>query len=45
MIVNEVVAGAVWKRKEKKVREKGKEKKATRDVTSNLVSVGNTDRY
>ena len=45
LIVNEVVAGAVWKRKEKKVRKKGKEKKATRDVTSNLVPVVNTDWY
>ena len=44
--MNEVVAGAVWKRKEKKVRkEKGKDIKGTRDVTSNLVPVGNTDRY
>ena len=40
--MNEVVAGAVWKRKEKKVRkEKVKKKKATRDVIINL----NTDRY
>jgi len=32
------------KEKEKKVRKKGKEK-STRDVTSNLVLVGVTDRY
>ena len=44
--MNEVVAGAVWKRKEKKVRkEKVKKKKATCDMTSNFVPVGNTDRY
>ena len=52
--MNEVVAGAVWKRKEKKVRkEKVKKKKAMRDVTSNLhrpvlntpLSTGHSDRY
>ena len=44
--MNEVVASTVWKRKEKKVRkEKVKKKKATRDVTSNLVPVGRSDQY
>jgi len=38
VIVNAVVVGAVWKRK-------GKEEKYTYDVVSNLIPVGNTDRY
>ena len=43
--MNEVVAGAVWKRKEKKVRKEKKKKKATLDVVSSLVPIGVTNWY
>ena len=48
-IVNGVVAGAVWERKEKEKKRKEKKRKGkektTRDVTRSLVPVGNTERY